>query len=355
MGDSTTMPKMPNDRFLRRLRRAARGPALLLASLLALAGPAAAGPLRVCATTPDLGSLAERVGGDEVDVTTFVRGGQDPHFIDPRPSFIRALSRADLFLHVGLQLEIGWAPTLLRSARNPDIRPGARDNLDASSVIPRLAVPVGIVDRSMGDVHAGGNPHYLLDPVDGMRVARAIRDRLTALRPESGERFAQRTRAFETDLARRLVGDEAISRHGAEEVVAALLEDRLDALLGDEAPGGWLGVMRPLRGQGVVADHDLWPYFAQRFGIEVVGFLEPLPGITPTTRHLAELAEQMKQQQVRAILAASYFNPQYAEKLAAATGARVVPMANQVGARKGVDDYAQMVDWNVRHLSDALR
>lgn len=328
--------------------------ALLLALLAAAPSTVLAGPLRVAATTPDLASLVERVGGDEVALTSFVRGGQDPHFIEARPSFIRDLSRADLFVHVGLQLESGWAPTLLRNARNPRIQPGAEGNLDASAVVPRLGVPSGVVDRSMGDVHAGGNPHYLTDPVNGMRVARAVRDRLAALRPEAAAGFAERTRVFEEELARRLVGTEAVSRHGAPALVSALLEDRLEGLLGEAPAGGWLGVMHPHRGRPVVADHDLWPYFAKRFGIEVIAFLEPLPGITPTTRHLSEVAEQIRQRGVRAILSASYFHPRYAEKLAAATGARVVPMANQVGARPGVDDYLQMLDWNVRKLADAL-
>jgi len=338
-----------------RLAGSLRGLALALIAAALPAGTAAAGALRVCTTTPDLASLVRSVGGEEVEVTAFVRGGQDPHFVEARPSFIRELSRADLFVQVGLQLEAGWTPTLLRSARNPRVQVGAPANLDASTVVPRLGVPTGVIDRSMGDVHAGGNPHYLSDPVDGIRVARAIRDRLSALRPESADAFAERTRAFEADIARRLVGEALVSRHGAEAVVDALLEERLDALRGDEPAGGWLGVMQPLAGRAVVADHDLWPYFSRRFGIPVVGFLEPLPGITPTTKHLAELAELMKQRGVRAILAASYFNPRYAEKLAAATGARVVPMANQVEAREGVDDYAQMVDWNVRKLADVLR
>ncbi len=328
---------------------------LALAACCLLAPAAMADPLRVAATTPDLANLVEAVGGDDVEVTAFVRGGQDPHFIEARPSFIRVLSRADLFVHVGLQLEIGWVPALLRSARNSRVQPGAEGNLDASTVVPLLGAATGVVDRSMGDVHASGNPHYLTDPVNGLRVARAIRDRLSTLRPEASERFAGRADAFAVALLTRLVGDDLVSRFGSAPLAAAVLDDRLDGLLEGAAPGGWLGAMQPYRGAQVVADHDLWPYFAKRFDLTVAAFLEPLPGITPTTRHLSEVAVLIEERGIRAILSSSYFHPRYAEKVAAASGAKVVEMANQVGARAGVDDYLAMTDWNVRKLTDALR
>ena len=155
-------------------------------------------------------------------------------------------------------------------------------------------------------------------------------------------------------LLSRLVGDELVSRYGIAEVAKAALEDRLERLTERGALSGWMGAMHPHRGVQVVADHDLWPYFAQRFGIEVVAFLEPLPGITPTTKHLTAVARLIEKRRIRAILSASYFHPRYAQKVAAATGARVVLMANQVGSRPGVDDYLQMVDWNVRQVADAV-
>lgn len=331
--------------------------ARLVVALLALflsASEAGAKPLRVAVTTPDLGSLVETVGGEEVGVTAFVRGGQDPHFVEARPSFIRVLSRADLFVHVGLQLESGWVPALLRNARNPRIQLGAPGNLDASSVVPRLGVITGEVDRSMGDVHAFGNPHYLVDPLNGLRVARAVEARLAALREESAGLFRANTAAFEETLLTQLAGEALVRAHGAPALAKALLAGTLPEEDDGAALGGWLGVMRPHRGQVVVADHDLWPYFAHRFGINVAAFLEPLPGITPTTKHLAAVARLMKERDVRAILSASYFHQRYARKVSDATGARVVEMANQVGAREGVDSYLSMVDWNVRHVADAL-
>lgn len=329
----------------------------LLLVLLALAVQpvgALAAPLRVATTTRDLANLVETVGGDHVEVTSFAAGTQDPHFVEARPSFIKVLSRTDLFVTVGLQLEIGWAPPLLRSARNAKIQPGGPGALDASAAIPLLGQRTGVVDRSMGDVHASGNPHYLLDPVNGLRVAREIRDRLTELRPEAAEEFQQRTTAFEQRLLARLVGEQIVARHGAELVATAVLADRLPAGVDEAALGGWLSAMRPHRGKAVIADHDLWPYFARRFGFEVAGFLEPLPGITPTTKHLGEIATLMKQRGIRAILSAAYFSPRYAEKVADATGAQVLEMANQVGARKGVDDYLEMIERDVALVAGAL-
>jgi ABC-type Zn uptake system ZnuABC Zn-binding protein ZnuA len=332
----------------------ARTTALVLLCLLVWGGAVRAEPLRVATTTPDLASLVESVGGDAVEVTAFVRGGQDPHFVEARPSFIRVLSRSDLFVRVGLQLEAGWVPALVRSARNGRILPGASGDLDASTVIPRRGVIGGVVDRSMGDVHAEGNPHYLVDPVNGIRVARAIRDRLVALRVELTPSFRANTAAFEEAILSRLVGEVWVVEYGALTLAEAILVGRLPDGADESKLGGWLGAMRPHRGRAVVADHDLWPYFAERFGIEVAAFLEPLPGITPTTKHLAEIAGLMKRQGIHVILSASYFHPRYAKKVAKATGARVVEMANQVGAREGVDDYLEMIDWNVRQVANAL-
>ena len=327
---------------------------VVLVGALASAVAAHARPLRVATTTPNLGSIARAVGGEEVEVTTFARGGQDPHFVEPRPSFIRVLSRTDLFVMVGLQLELGWVPPLLRNARNARIQPGGVGALDASEGIPLLGVATGVVDRSQGDVHAAGNPHYLTDPVNGIRVARAIRDKLVVLRPEGEATFRANATAFEAAVTQHLFGPEAVAEHGAAVLAEAALANRSDELVPEDRLGGWLGRMRPHRGATAIADHNIWPYFAKRFGFEVIGFLEPFPGIAPTTRHLGEVAEQMKAAGTSVILSAAYFHPRYAEKVASATGASVVFMADQVGAREGVDDYIAMIDWNVRRLADAL-
>jgi ABC-type Zn uptake system ZnuABC Zn-binding protein ZnuA len=333
-------------------RSSRSGAALLLAMLLA-GLPAAAELLNVVATTPDLGSLAETIGGEDAALTTLVKGPQDPHFLEPRPSFIRSLHEADLFVLVGMELEVGWVPPLLRSARNPKILPGAPGYVDASAAIVPMEVPQGTLDRSLGDVHPYGNPHYLTDPVNGLRVAALLRDRFAGERPDRAAAFRERYGRFAGALAARLVGAEAAAGRDPEEVVRAAEEDRLDALLGGP-PGGWLGAVRAAAGRDTVEDHKLWEYFVRRFGLRPVATLEPLPGVAPTTRHLGEVVEIMQQQKVGLILSSVYFDPRHASWVAERTGARIVPLAHQVGARDGAADYLSTVDYNVRALEAAL-
>jgi ABC-type Zn uptake system ZnuABC Zn-binding protein ZnuA len=328
-------------------------PRIFVAALLAVAFTAfaaSARPLRVVAANPDLGDLAQQVGGDEVSVTLLAKGPQDPHFIEPRPSFIRALHRADVFVEQGMQLEIGWAPSLLRSARNPDIVSGGAGFVDASSVIAPLEVPTGRVDRSMGDVHPFGNPHYLSDPLNGLRVARLLRDTLSTLRPESAQAFDTRYRDFAERLIVGLVGEELARGRDPEDVARDVEAGSLEQA---EGLGGWLGAMRTQAGAKAVQDHRLWPYFAKRFGLELVATLEPKPGIAPTTRHLKEVVEIMQAQDVGLILSSPYFNPRHARWVAEQTGARVVPMAHQTGSREGTPDYLATIDYNVRAILGA--
>jgi hypothetical protein len=191
------------------------------------AAPALAEPLQVVTSVPDLADLAHQIGGDEVEASALVRGPQDPHFMDPRPTFVRRLHDADLYVEVGLQLEIGWSPVLLQAARNPHVRPGGDGYVDASRAIVPLEVPAGVVDRSQGDVHAGGNPHYLSDPLNGLRVARLLAERLSAARPAAAAKFAAGAAAFERALLGQLVGAELASRVLAAELSLAIEQERL--------------------------------------------------------------------------------------------------------------------------------
>jgi zinc/manganese transport system substrate-binding protein len=321
------------------------------ALVLGLAAAADGEPIRVVATLPDLGDLATRVGGEEVAVTVLVKGPQDAHFLEPRPSFVRALHEADLFVLNGMELEVGWVPPLLQSARNPKILPGAPGYVDASRAITPIEVPAA-VSRAMGDVHPQGNPHYLTDPCNGVRVAALLRDRLAERDPAHAAGFAERYRTFAEELAGRLVGAEAARGRDPEAIVRAVEEGRVETLLGGP-PGGWLGaVAGPPR--DTVEDHKLWEYFARRFGLRPVATLEPLPGVAPTTSHLAEVVERMKTDRVRLILSSVYFDPRHASWVAERTGARIVPLAHQVGAREGTGDYVAAIDANVRALAEAI-
>lgn len=315
-------------------------------------------PLQVCATVPELGSLVRAVGGDHVSLTVFAKPTEDPHFVEARPSFIKALSECDMYIQGGLDLEIGWAPALLRNARNPQVLPGARGYVDASSAITPLEIPTGTVDRSMGDVHPLGNPHYLMNPVNGVRVARLIREKLSELRPENSQAFTQRYEDFRRRLGTALVGEALYNKYDIDKLALLAESGRLHAFLQSQGEepllGGWLGLMRPYYGAKVVADHNMWPYFARLFGLELVGTLEPKPGLPPTTTHLSALVSLMKAEGVKVVLAAAYYNPRYAIFVSENTGARVVNMANQGGARTGTGDYLNMIDYNVRQLAAAL-
>lgn len=328
-----------------------------LASPLAYAQNAAT-PIAVCATVADLGSLAREVGGDQVSVTVFAKGTEDAHFIEAKPSFIKALSQCDLYIQVGMDLEIGWAPVLLQNARNAAVLRGGRGYLDASMVIQRLEVPTGPVDRSMGDVHPMGNPHYLLDPLNGLKVARLIRDKLVELRPDRKPYFEDRYIAFSLRLGTALVGEKLAKKYDIEKLALLYEHGKLAPFLKGQGEasllGGWLGRMLPHFGTKVVADHNMWPYFARRFGIAVIGFMEPKPGIPPTTKHLGTLVDLVRTERVRAVLTVSYYDPRHAQFISQQTGARIVNLAHQVGARDGTDDYLAMIDYNVREMAAAL-
>lgn len=327
-------------------------------------------PLRVVVTIPDLGAIARAVGGDLVAVDALVRGGEDPHFTVARPSLVRLLSRADLLVVVGLDLETAWLQPLCDNARNPGIqRTGASNTgtgfagegyLDVSRAIALRGVVAERLDRSLGDLHRGGNPHFLTDPLCGWNVAEFLRDQFTIKRPDGKDAFASNCAKFREQLCTAMVG-ERIARAYEFDVatLAQLYElDRLDALLaknGDQdALAGWFGTVRAHRGVQVVADHDLWPYFAARFGVRIRGFLEPRAGVAPTTRHLEEIVDLMKQEQIRVLFSTPYFSPQHAQFVAERTGAKIAGLAHQVGARDGCDDYLAMIDHNVRALVAAI-
>ncbi|HWR20461.1 MAG TPA: metal ABC transporter substrate-binding protein [Verrucomicrobiae bacterium] len=315
-------------------------------------------PIAVCATVPDLGSLAREVGGDQVSVTVFAKGTEDAHFIEAKPSFIKALSQCDLYIQMGMDLEIGWAPVLLQNARNGAVLPGGRGYIDASRAILRLEVPTGQVDRSMGDVHPLGNPHYLLDPLNGLKVARVIRDKLVELRPDRKPYFEDRFISFHLRLGTALVGEKLAEKYDTEKLALLYEHGKLATFLKGQGEAsllqGWLGRMLPHFGTKVVADHNLWPYFARRFGIAVIGFMEPKPGIPPTTKQLGTLVDLMRAERVGAVLTVSYYDPRHARFISQQTGTRVVNLAHQAGARDGTDNYLAMIDYNVREMAAAL-
>jgi len=318
--------------------------------------------LQVCCSVPDLASLVKAVGGDNVSVTAFAKGTEDPHFIEAKPSFVKSLNQANLLVMLGLEMEAGWSPVVLQSARNSAVNVGSAGYLDASRAIRPLEVPTGVIDRSMGDVHPGGNPHYLLDPICGMQVARLIRDKLSELRPNQKAYFDQRYEAFCRKTGELLVGEPLANKYKPDDIAKLALlfehgklEPFLKSQKEDTLLGGWLGMMLPYYGTKAVDDHNMWPYFARRFGLRVVAHMEPKPGIQPTTQHLGTVSQQMRAEQVRLILANPYYDPRHAQFLASNAGAKIANVAHQVGSRPGTDDYLSMVDYNVRQVVAALK
>jgi ABC-type Zn uptake system ZnuABC Zn-binding protein ZnuA len=316
----------------------------------------------VCTSVPDLANLVQTIGGQSVSVTAFAKGTEDPHFLDARPSYVKSLNQARLLVMLGLGMEDGWSPVVLQSARNQSVTPGNLGYLDASTAIRPLDAPTGAIDRSMGDVHAGGNPHYLLDPICGVQVASLIRDKLAELRPDQRASFDERYEAFRRRTAELLVGKPLADKYKPDDIPKLCLlfeHNKLEPFLRSQKQesllGGWLGMMLPYYGTKVVDDHPMWPYFARRFGLKVIAHMEPKPGVPPTTQHLGEVAQLMRAQEARLVLANPYYDPRHAQFLASSTGAKVVNAAHQVGSRPGTDDYLSMVDYNVRHVVAALK
>jgi len=309
----------------------------LLALLLALSwlpwpappGPgagsawAAVRPLRVVTTTQDLASIAAEIGGDRVRAEALARGYQDPHFVDAKPSFLVKLRQADLFVQVGRDLEVGWAPGLLNGARNARILPGGPGFVDASRGVAVLELPAS-ASRAEGDVHPYGNPHYWLDPANGLVIAANIRDGLARVSPADRALFDRRYADFESRLRRRI-------------------EDwRKEA--------GAMG----LPGAKAVTYHRSWPYFTAAFGIRVLDYVEPKPGVPPAPRHTRDLIEVMRAQGARLLIVEPYFDPKLPRQIARETGAALVVLPPSVGAAPEARDYFSLFDAQLALLRKAL-
>ena len=331
----------------------------LIASVAAcLAPPAVAGDkLRVVTTTTDLASIARAVGGDKVEVTAIATGHEDPHFIAAKPSYMMAARKADLWIRVGLELEIGYEGLILDGSRNARIRVGTRGHLDASEGVLRLEVPTQRIDRSMGDIHPLGNPHYWTDPLNGRIVARNVGKRLADLAPEHAAYFNDRAKSFQRDLDERMFGHELVGSVGGGKLWALLLKNRLDSVLDDpDRPPleGWLATMRPYAGKRIVTYHRSWSYFAHRFGLVVAAELEPKPGIPPSPGHVAEVVNRVKGEGIKVLLMEPFYSRKAPDLVASQTGIKVVECCNTVGGQPEATDYLAMMDNIVRRVSTAL-
>jgi len=278
--------------------------------------------LNVVATLPDFGSLAREIGGDKIDIVVLAKPTEDPHFVDARPSFVVSLRNADVLIDGGAELELGWLPPLLQNARNPKIEVGKPGRVQASQGIRLMNVPANVT-RAAGDVHALGNPHFCVDPIIAKAVAQHIAQAFAAVDSANAASYDANYKKFES-------------------TINAKLQE-------------WGAAMLPFKDQHLAAYHDSWPYFGHRFGINIDIFLEPKPGIPPSPSHLTEVIAQMKAQHVKAVIVEPYHDKRIAEKVASATGAKVVEFAQFPGGISGTDSYAKLIDALVSRLAAALK
>lgn len=277
--------------------------------------------LKVVATTADLADLVKVVGRDRVNVKGLSRGDQDPHSVEPRPSMVMAVKRADLLVRIGMDLDL-WAESIIDASGNRKVVIGARGYLDASGGIKKMEVPEGQVDGSMGDIHIYGNPHYWVSPENGKPVLVRITDKLCELCPDDTAFFRKNHAAY----------------------VHAL----------DSAMAAWKERLRPFAGEKIVTYHNSWPYFARCFQLDIAGYVEPKPGIPPTPAHVHGLVEKMKSEGVRVIIMEPYFNRKTAGSIAKSAGAKVVLLSPSVGGLPGTETYLKLQETNVNRLARAF-
>ena len=296
---------------------------LVFMGALFLPIPAEAKKLTVVTATTDIAALAQEVGGEKISVESIAKGYQDPHFVEAKPSFLLKLRQADLLIVVGLQLEIGWLPPLINQSGNARIQVGAPGYLDASQFAEILDIPTGTVTRAMGDVHPLGNPHYWLDPENGRRIAKGIAGKLGDLDPSNTAYYQERFQDFDKRLA--------------------------------AAEQKWDAEMKPYHGRKVVTYHNSFPNFAKHFSLNVIGYVEPRPGIPPTPSHTIELIGLMKRENCKVILVEPYFDLKTPQAIARDTGGIVVQYLPSVGGEKQVTNYFELFDYDIGLLTKAFQ
>ncbi|MFL5480140.1 MAG: metal ABC transporter substrate-binding protein [Gemmatimonadaceae bacterium] len=296
-------------------------PRAVLIGALAFVPSLVTAQLRVVATTPDLAAVAKEIGGDRVNVVALAKPTEDPHFVDAKPSFIVTLNRADALIEGGAELELGWLPPLMENARNGKIAAGAPGHIVASEGIKLLEIPTSF-DRSKGDIHSLGNPHFMIDPVNVKIVARNIATHLASIDPKSASTYNANLAKFNSKL--------------------------------DAKQAEWQKELAPYRGVKIVTYHRDFVYLGQRFGLNVVDELEPKPGIAPSPAHLAQVIGEMKRNNVKVILVQPFQNRKTAETVARQTGATVIDAPQQPGTRGATASWFDNMDNLIRAIATGL-
>ncbi|MCH7875366.1 MAG: zinc ABC transporter substrate-binding protein [Gemmatimonadetes bacterium] len=340
--------------------------AIALAGLCAAGHPPGMGAVqradtRVVTSLSTYAAIAREIVGERGTVVSIGRGDENPHYVQPRPSFARTLQQADMFVATGLDLEL-WVPALLDRANNSKVREGSAGYVTAYTGIDLFGVPAS-VSRAQGDIHAFGNPHIWADPVNGIIIGRNILTGLTRVAPQDAEYFRERYAAWRDRVLRALVGDTLIELLGAETVFDLAVQHKLWGFLGSQSYqgrplrdriGGWLREGLVLRGREMVCYHKEWDYFTRRFGIQCVAFVEPKPGIPPTPRHVAALIRQIRAEGLSVILTSNFYNQNQVRTIAARTGGRAVIVPANAGGAPGTESYIDLVSHWVRELANAF-
>ncbi len=294
----------------------------IVTSLLIIVSVADAGIIKVVTTTMDMKSIAEMVGGNKVSVQSIATGYQNPHFVDPKPSYIISLSNADLFITVGLDLETGWSPQLLSSSRNSKIQKGSAGYVDASEGVGLLQVPSS-VNRGEGDIHIYGNPHYWLDPYNGKVIARNIANGLERIDPANKAFYEANVNAFFI------------------KIYAKMKE--------------WLAKMAPYKGTKIIAYHNEWVYFERRFGLQIVDFMEPKPGIPPSPSQLVKVIKEVTANKIKVIISSPYFTTSSSDVVAKQTGTKELTLGTSTGAFISIKNYFDLFDYDLDQLIAVLK
>lgn len=317
--------------------------------------------IQVVTSLTTYAAIAREVAGARAVVTAIANGAEDPHFVQPKPSFVLLLSKADLFVTTGLDLEL-WVPALLDKANNRRVREGAPGYVAAYAGIPLLDVPA-VVSRSQGDIHVFGNPHVWTDPVNSVVIARNIAAGLKRVDPANAAEYDERVRAFNRRIADALVGEDLATVLGAETVIdlglAGELTDFIESNTLEGRPlrdrlGGWMAAAKTFRGREIACYHKEWDYFNRRFGLACITYVEPKPGIPPSPRHVEEVIRLMREHRIPVLFASNYFDRTQINAVAERTGARAVVVPTNTEGTDGVETYFALLDLWIRSLSAAM-
>lgn len=329
-----------------------------LTALALLAGAAPAKTLNVVTTLPDLAAIVQAVGKDRVKVASLITGARNPHFLEAKPSYMSRASSADLWVAIGLDLEVGYEPPILEGSRNPKIQPGRPGCVHVGDWVRVIDKPSGPVTRAQGDIHPYGNPHVWLDPYNGRVIAVKLAERMGEIDSEDASYFKSNADAFVKELDESMFGKALVSKFGGAKLWGWDNEDALiENLRKEGAEGqlaGWAGTMRRFWKSPIVTYHRSWNYFAFRFGLKIVGELEPKPGLDPTPGHVAQVIKTVDSLKVKAILQEPFYSTRNADFIASRTGAKVVVAPNSIGHDSKVKGYIELFDVLVNKMAGAL-